>query len=131
MLATDTKRLRWLGIDMRPRWRRRTAVVVPYAVLFVTIIVVTTDPWPAHPYWTLLGMVVSTAIWVAVSIFRNNGVVKSFEDPLRASTGSKVFVNGLDEWARYRYDVASFDEASDAQQTELLKRYRVGRDGAG
>jgi hypothetical protein len=38
----------------------------------------------------------------------------------------KMFVNGLDEWALYRYDVASFEEASEAQQTELLRRYRVG-----
>ena len=55
-------------------------------------------------------------------------MVKSFEDPLRmrGSMAGKVFVNGLDEWARYRYGVASFEEASEAQQAELLKRYRVG-----
>jgi hypothetical protein len=128
MLATDEKRLRWWGIDMHARRRRRFAVVATYFVLFVMIIAAMANRWRAHPYWTLAGMVASTTIWVGVSVFRKNGVVKSFEDPLRmrGSMGAKVFVNGLDEWARYRYGVASFEEASEAQQAELLKRYRVG-----
>jgi hypothetical protein len=128
MLATDEKRLRWWGIDMHARWRRRVAVMATYFVLFVMITAVMENRWPKHPYWTVLGMVVSTTIWMTVSVFRKNGVVKSFEDPLRmrGSMAGKVFVNGLDEWARYRYDVASFEEASEAQQTELLRRYRVG-----
>jgi hypothetical protein len=73
-------------------------------------------------------MVGSTMLWIQTSVFRKNGVVKSFEDPLRmrGSMAAKMFVNGLDEWARYRYGVASFEEASEAQQAELLKRYRVG-----
>jgi hypothetical protein len=128
MLATDEKRLRWCGIDMHARWRRRVAVVATYLVLFVMIETAVENHWPAHPYWTLMGMVVLTSSWVAVSVFRKNGVVKSFEDPLqmRGSMAGKMFVNGLDEWARYRYGVASFEEASEAQQAELLKRYRVG-----
>ena len=128
MLATDEKRLRWWGIDMHARGRRRAAVVVTYFVLFVMIEMAMQSPWPEHPYWTLVGMVVSTTILVAVSVFRKNGVVKSFEDPLRmrGSMAAKMFVNGLDEWARYRYGVASFEEASEAQQAELLRRYRVG-----
>ncbi len=128
MLATDEKRLRWCGIDMRARWRRRVAVVATYFVLFVMISAARDNHWPAHPYWTLMGMAVPTTIWVMASVFRKNGVVKSFEDPLRmrGSMAGKVFVNGLDEWAQYRYGVASFEEASEAQQAELLKRYRVG-----
>jgi hypothetical protein len=128
MLATDEKRLRWWGVDMRQRWRRRVAVVVTYFVLFVMIEMAMQSPWPEHPYWTLVSMMVSTMGWVALSVFRKNGVVKSFEDPLgmRGSMAGTMFVNGLDEWARYRYGVASFEEASEAQQAELLKRYRVG-----
>ena len=128
MLATDEKRLRWFGIDMHPRWRRRVAVVVTYLVLFETIEIAMENRWPTHPYWTLMGMVVLTSSLVLVSVFRKNGVVKSFEDPprMRGSMAGKMFVNGLDEWARYRYGVASFEEASEAQQAELLKRYRVG-----
>jgi hypothetical protein len=41
MLA-DTKRLRWLGINMGPRWRRRAAVVLTY-VLFLTVVWL--HPW--------------------------------------------------------------------------------------
>jgi hypothetical protein len=128
MLATDEKRLRWWGIDMHARRRRRVAVVATYFVLFVMMVTATSNRWPSHVYWTLMGMVVSTTGWVAISVFRKNGAVKSFEDPLRmrGSMAGKIFVNGLDEWARYRYGVASFEEASEAQQAELLKRYRVG-----
>ncbi len=129
MLATDEKRLRWWGIDMHARWRRRVAVVVTYVVLFVMIDTAMDNRWRTHPRWmTLMAMVVLTTSWVAVSVFRTNGVVKSFEDPLRmrGAMAGKMFVNGLDEWARYRYGAGSFEEASEAQQAELLKRYRVG-----
>jgi hypothetical protein len=128
MLATDEKRLRWWGIDMHARWRRRVAVVATYFVLFEMVEVAMENHWPAHHYWTLMGMVIATTSWVAASVFRTNGVVKSFEDPLRmrGNMAGKMLVNGLDEWARYRYGVASFEEASEAQQAELLKRYRVG-----
>lgn len=37
MLRTDVTKLRWLGIDMRPRWRRRVAVVLTYAAFFVVV----------------------------------------------------------------------------------------------
>jgi len=37
-----------------------------------------------------------------------------------------MIVNGLDEWARYRYGAGSFDEATAEQQAELLRTYRVG-----
>ena len=128
MLATDEKRLRWWGIDMHARWRRRVAVVVTYLVLFETIEIAMENRWPTHPRWTLMGMVVLTSSLVLVSVFRKNGVVKSFEDPRRmpGSMAGKILVNGLDGWAHYRFGVASFEEASEAQQAELLKRYRVG-----
>jgi hypothetical protein len=127
MLRVEGKRLRWWGLDMRPRWIRRVAVVGTYFVLFVLMVAVTMDHWPGHPYLTLAAMVGSTMICKEVSIFRRNGVVKSFEDlPMRAGAKGMVLVNGLDEWARYRFGVASFEEASEEQRAELLKRYRVG-----
>lgn len=128
MLVTEAKKLRWLGIDMRPRGRRRVAVLATYFVMLVVVLTAMSNQWPEHVYWTLTAMVVSTTVWTGVSVFRRNGVVKSFEDPLRMSGGmtGKVFVNGLDEWARYRYGVGSFEEANETQQAELLKRYRVG-----
>ena len=44
MLATDEKRLRWWGIDMHARWRRRVAVVATYFVLFMMIETATEKP---------------------------------------------------------------------------------------
>jgi hypothetical protein len=37
MLAKDEKRLRWLGMDMRPRWRRRALVFLTYAAFAVAV----------------------------------------------------------------------------------------------
>ncbi len=34
-MLVDAKKLRWLGIDMCPRWRRRVVVVLTYAVFLV------------------------------------------------------------------------------------------------
>jgi hypothetical protein len=43
VLRADAAKLRWLGVDMRPRWRRRVAVVVSYAVYLALV-------W-FHPWW--------------------------------------------------------------------------------
>jgi hypothetical protein len=37
MLRVDAAKLRWLGVDMRPRWRRRVAVVLTYAAFVVAV----------------------------------------------------------------------------------------------
>ncbi len=42
MLVSDEKRLRWCGMDMRPRWRRRVAVALTYAAFVVAVWV---HPW--------------------------------------------------------------------------------------
>jgi hypothetical protein len=42
MLVTDEKKLRWCGIDMHARWRRRVAVVLTYAAF---VAVVWLHPW--------------------------------------------------------------------------------------
>jgi hypothetical protein len=43
MLRAEEKKLRWLGIDMRPRWRRRVAVLLSYAVYLALV--------GFHPWW--------------------------------------------------------------------------------
>jgi hypothetical protein len=55
MLAADAKKLRWLGIDMRPRWRRRVAVVLTYAVFMAVVWV---HPWRIDrmPWLLIIGM---------------------------------------------------------------------------
>ncbi|HEX3967619.1 MAG TPA: hypothetical protein VHW70_06610 [Edaphobacter sp.] len=128
MLNSDEKKLRWWGIDLRPRLRRRVVVCGTYFVLFVLMDFFSTSFWYRHPYWDLLLMVVSIAACERISVFRRGGVVKSFEDrpALKLGYRGKVLVNGLDEWAQHFYDVASFEEANDEQKADLLRRYRVG-----
>jgi hypothetical protein len=131
MLATDEKKLRWLGIDLRARWRRRVAVVANYAVLLMSLIVgwgeVVTDPGlSAHPLLALLGMAVLTLILLSISVFWNGRLVKNFDDPPKVEFQKYQIVGSLDEWAHYRYGVANFDAANKEQQTELLSKYRVG-----
>jgi hypothetical protein len=40
--------------------------------------------------------------------------------------GEMVRVDGLDDWARYRFGVESFEAASAEQKDELLNGYKVG-----
>lgn len=117
MLWDDAKRMRWLGMDMRPRWRRRVAVVVTYMAL-VAVMSQTYRGWWGHP---MIATVTLSAVVLLAGVFRGIGPLKGFGNP-----PDRVFVNGLDEWARYRYAAPSFDEATEAQKTELLKTYRVG-----
>jgi hypothetical protein len=57
MLRSDAAKLRWLGMDMRPRWRRRMAVVVSYAVYLALV-------W-FHPWWVMKLFIVLFVGWMA------------------------------------------------------------------
>jgi len=57
MLRVDEKKLRWLGVDMRPRWRRRVAVVLSYAVYLALV-------W-FHPWWVVRVFIVLFVGWYA------------------------------------------------------------------
>jgi hypothetical protein len=127
MLAEEQK-LQWCGIDMRARWRRRGAVVLTYLLMFVMVWVVS-GRLERHAFWALFAVALGTTGIIWLSVLRQNGIVKRFEDkpPLRVrGMGEMVFVNGLDQWAQYFYGVADFDSASETQKDELLLRYRVG-----
>jgi hypothetical protein len=127
MLAEEQK-LQWWGIDMRARWRRRVAVVLTYLLIFIMVMVVS-GSLETHAYWALFAVVVGTMGITWLSVLRQNGIVKRFEDKpyLRVrGMGEMVLVNGLDQWAQYFYGVADFDSASEAQKDDLLLRYRVG-----
>jgi hypothetical protein len=128
MLASETKKLRWMDIDMRPRWRRRIAVIATYAVFAVLIVCAAAIDsevyFNKHHVLALLALMLPTGGWLFLSVFRPNGVVKSFDDaPPRKKY---VKVGSLDEWARYRYGAAGFEQATEEQQHELLRKYRVG-----
>jgi hypothetical protein len=118
------KNLRWLGLDMRPRWRRRSAVILTYLAFITVVVKVEAGGYWGHPALTTL--VLTLAVFI-VGIFSGFGPVKSFEPPPNGSYGSKyILVNGLDDLARYRYDVPNYDAASDEQKSDLLQTYHVG-----
>lgn len=119
MLESDAKLVRWLGIDMQPRWRRRVAVVATYIALFAAI-ATSGESWWGHPF---LGTAALLAAAMVFGVFGYYGPVKSFETP---PARGRIIVNGLDEWARYRFAAPSFEEATEEQQAELLRTYRVG-----
>lgn len=120
------KNLRWLGIDMRPRWRRRAAVIVTYLAFMVVQATVQDGGLWGHPGITAI--VLAGAVW-GVGVFSLWGPVKSFDPPPpRTAHGSQyVIVNGLDDLARYRYGVADYDAANEEQRSDLLQTYHVGR----
>jgi hypothetical protein len=120
MLSAEAARLRWLGMDMRPRWRRRVAVGATYAA-FLVALGSSGAAWWGHPMAAMMTLVLAV-MWLGV--FGGFGPIKDFEGQRRAARG--VFVNGLDGWARYKFGAPSFDESTEAQKEELLKSYRFG-----
>jgi len=127
MLATEEKKLHWMGIDLHARWRRRVAVVVTYVCLVPLIGVCGIDSLAAHPVWAFWAMVLLTSLFLWVSVLGDGRLVKSFGNaPLRKIGKKYLMVGSLDDWARYRYSVADFESASKEQQTQLLNKYRVG-----
>jgi hypothetical protein len=81
MLATQQNRIRWMGIDMRPRWRRRVAVVATYASAFAASLLLVS--WQGYGWLTptkaLFALVIALEL---ISVFRDGGLIKTFEDPL-------------------------------------------------
>ncbi len=103
------------------------AVVVTYTSFVVVLGAAIGDPrWTEHPYLRLAAMCGFTFLLQAISVFRNGGLVKRFDFPRRGRAPKHVIVGRIDEWARYRYGVDGFEAATDVQQTELLRTYRVG-----
>jgi hypothetical protein len=60
MLRTEAAKLRWLGVDMRPRWRRRVAVVLTYAAFLVVVWV---HPWRIDQMPWLLFVAINLPLW--------------------------------------------------------------------
>lgn len=119
------KHLRWLGIDMQARWRRRVAVLVTYFAFVVVVDKVYNGGYWGHPALTML---VLTGAVLGLGVFRGLGPVKSFDvPPPKGDFNSKyIVVHGLDDLARYRYGVANYDAANKEQQSDLLQTYHVG-----
>jgi hypothetical protein len=118
------KNLRWLGIDMHARWRRRVAVIATYLAFIAVASIVEEGGCWGHPFLTVL--VLGAAVQL-LGVFSPFGPLKPFEDVSPAQVQSKyVYFSGLDALARYRYDVANYDAATPEQQSDLLQSYHVG-----
>jgi|SRR5579871_4007669 len=95
MLSLDEKKLRWLGMDMRPRWRRRVTVVLTYA--FYAQGISWCEAWKGYGWMTpVKAMWVLSLAVVFLGVFREGRLVKSFEDAPRR----RVERFGL-WWAKY------------------------------
>ena len=88
MLSLDENKLRWLGIDMRPRWRRRVAVVATYAAFLVVV-------W-VHPRWAYGAL---ELLWVAWFISLMWSAVAEVEWVMRVTfTALWVLIVGVQMW---------------------------------
>jgi hypothetical protein len=124
MLVADQNRLSWLGIDMRARWKRRMVVVMTYSAYVLTVIGILRIIPGKYQFWFLLAV---SAALLLLSVFRDGGPVKSFDEarPTRGALPGKVMLGSLDDWSRYFHGI-DFASASEAQQKDVLNRYRVG-----
>jgi hypothetical protein len=114
----------WLGIDMRPLWRRRVAVVISY-VFFIAAtggILAIDQSW-GHSAW--VSIVLLGLAW-QLGVFSFWGPLKRFQLPTPSNLPGHVFVNGLDDLACYRYGVANYEAANETQKSDLLQTYHVG-----
>jgi hypothetical protein len=113
--------LRWLGIDMRSRWRRRVTVVVTYLVSIG--VAGWLSSWHGSgwitPVKALFGLLFAIEF---LTIFREGGLVKSFKEPPRpftVRTGGKV---GL-RWGRFLVrSSARFRFTTPEKQQGMLRR---------
>ena len=128
MLANE-KRLRWCGMDMRPRWRRRLAVVGTYFVSFIACVWLT--QWQGYelapPAMAMFGLLFAIEF---LSIFREGLLTKSFEEVRHSGTewfgsgmvrrfGLKVGKAGLSSRLR---STLKFQLMTEEQQDEALEQ---------
>jgi hypothetical protein len=116
MLSADVRRSCWLGMDMRPRWRRRMAVAVTY-LAFVPAVASSGAVWWGHPMVAMVTLIFAV-MWLGV--FGSFGPAKNFDGERRV-----VRVDGMDRLAQYKFGVPSFEEATEAQKDYVLQNYSV------
>lgn len=136
MLSDDPKKLRFFGIDLRSRARRRALVFFTY-FLFVFAMACVQTFFDYHRvtsrWWTLPGgfrelatMVVLTCAFSS-GIFRENGPVKPFGlHKLFARYGDRLILETRDDLARYLYEKPLADLSLE-QQAEVKRRWRAGK----
>ena len=118
----NSAKFSYFGIDLRPRKRRRAIIVCNWAAFIVAM--VTLAAWLSrndfsrhHP---------DLSAWLMLSFF----VVFCFfgvfsDDSAFGGRKTSLYLNSLDDWARYRYG-AALAELPEEQQQDVLRKYRVG-----
>ncbi|MGA2250916.1 hypothetical protein [Terracidiphilus sp.] len=134
MLNPDPAKVRYLGIDLHSRTRRRIVVLVTWILFFVGMSVLTfalDTPafFRSHSAIGLYCALLFANLFTLGSVFREGSVLKRFDLPVwrLRSLGGKQFVliRDLNGWAKYQYG-APLAELSEEQQHEVLLKYRVG-----
>jgi hypothetical protein len=137
VLTDDPKRLKFFGIDLHSRKRRRIMVVFTYAVYLIAMTALETafqDRGTHDGMWPLPGGFVEVILMYGVSfamafgIFRDNGPVKSFNERKSPflTYGDRIVLETRDDWAKYLYD-QSFDALPSDKQDDVRLRWRPGR----
>lgn len=125
MLTNDPKRLRFLGIDLHSRHRRRAAVVFTYLAYFLVMVGLggafddRQSPWTEY-----LIMFACTAAIMHLGLFRTRGPVKRMNEGPNMYR-DRVLLRSLDDWSRYLHG-GDFENLSQEQQHEVLMKYKVG-----
>jgi hypothetical protein len=134
MLNANPAKLRYLGIDLHSRARRRVLVVLTWLVFFIGmgLLSYAVDSQPVfrnHPVAAFYLVVLATGLFLLGSVFREGGAVRRFDFPvwhIRGRRGGEfVLLRDLDDWARYKHG-APLAELPQEQQQEVLHTYRVG-----
>src|SRR5579864_9142735 len=139
VLTDDPKRLTFLGIDLHSRVRRRIVVVLTYSVFWFAmngIEIVFEGRQVSQPsFWSLSGGLPELALLLLVmfalvylGIFRENGLVKSFDEwagPFKRY-GERLILETRDDWGKYLYG-DKFDVLSPEHQEDVRRRQRPGR----
>jgi hypothetical protein len=124
MLSTQENRIRWMGIDMRPGWRRRTAVIVTYVTSLAAALWLSSwqgDEW-LTPVKSLFGLLFAIEF---VTVFREGGLVKTFQDP-QLTLGAAGKSWGL-RWGKFLMRSSSkYKYATPEKQQEMLRRLEQG-----
>lgn len=111
-------RMKWMGIDLRPRWKRRVAVVTTSIAYFLFVGWASELKLPHHAAgWVIL------AGYLWLGFFS----VLAGIDWARAkwiSTGD-VVLNNINDWSLYMFG-ENFENLPEADRNFLLPRYRTG-----
>lgn len=101
MLATEEKKLRWLGIDMRSRWRRRVAVAMTYAAFLLVV-------W-GHTEWARVAV---QGLWVGWILSMMWFLVAETEWPTRVVfTSLWALIMGVQMWGAWGAHGKAGDDA--------------------